>query len=169
MTVTNIQVSIDRVQADGSRKIWYLVTDTIEGDVQVYRGQVNSDFNPSLDFPLYTSAWEANKEAQEIGRAIKRVQRGENALVVSDNPERTTKKKIAKKLIYYAMKEKDPYFLLSLEPLIENLKLNYTNTELANFLDITTDQLIKLNNKYNSIISAKTQLNDADQIQEEWQ
>lgn len=76
-----------------------------------------------------------------------------DSLVLVLNPQWSTSKRLAKKLIYLMMRERDPRLVIWLEPLIVYLRTNYTTQQLSNFLDLTVDQLIKMNRRINTILS----------------
>lgn len=82
-------------------------------------------------------------EAEDIENA------SDNAL----NPRFATAKRIAKKAIRYMMRHNDPEIVLMLEPLIIHLRTNYTNTQLRNFLDLTTAQAQRMNRRINAVLS----------------
>lgn len=70
----------------------------------------------------------------------------------SINPKWTTTKRIVKRLIRKMMREQDPRLVIILEPVIQYLKANYNANQIANFLDITTAQVLRMNRRINAIL-----------------
>lgn len=68
------------------------------------------------------------------------------------NPEFSTDKKIAKKLIRWMLRERNPRIVLFLEPLIVHLQQNFTAQQIANFLDLTVAQVQQINRRVNAIL-----------------
>lgn len=69
------------------------------------------------------------------------------------NPKFSTNKKIAKMLIRWMLRERDPRIVLFLEPLIVYIQTNFNANQVANFLDITIAQVLKINRRVNAILT----------------
>lgn len=98
-----------------------------------------------------------------------------NSLTITQNPRYSTQKRIAKKLIRWMMRERDPRIVIWLEPLITYLAANYTNQQLANFLDLTIPQLSKMDDRIKCILnppatakSAHTLIAEFDIEEDDW-
>jgi len=83
-----------------------------------------------------------------------------NSLTLVQNPKWSTSKRIAKKLIRLMMRKRDPRLVIWLEPLIVYLRTNYTTPQLSAFLNLTTDQLIKMNRSVNAILEDEGTVKD---------
>jgi len=80
-----------------------------------------------------------------------RLEGGENPLTMEF--DYCTAKQAARKMLLYAMRNKEPRLLLLLKPLIEHLKQTYIAIQIANYLGITVDQLTRIWARYNAIIN----------------
>ena len=69
------------------------------------------------------------------------------------NPQWSTTKNTAKHLLYWMMRERDPYIVVYLKPLIQHIQANFNATQIANLLDITAAQVLKLNRRVNAILA----------------
>jgi len=69
------------------------------------------------------------------------------------NPRWSTTKRIAKRLIRWMMRERDPRIVIMLEPLINYIQQNYNANQIANLLDISTQQVLRLNRRVNAILT----------------
>lgn len=166
MAIISSDILRDLASKDGRRKLIIKLVDS-EGDTHILFRKVLSDYDEAAGLVVIASDYEVALAESEAEEAISRVDNGEDALSVVDDFKHSSKKEIAKKLIRYMMRSRSVYVAISMEPLIEYLKSNYTNTQLSAFLDITSDQLVKLNSKYNSVIAQKTMLQAVD-VQEDW-
>lgn len=95
---------------------------------------------------------------QEVNTAQARVEAGEDSLVVVDNPVHSTSKRLAKALLFWMMRERDPYIVLLLESLILDIRATYTLQQVANFLDLTSEQVTRLNTRIDQILNNKADL-----------
>lgn len=92
------------------------------------------------------------QEQEEVELPQEHYDESINPLTFTLNAKFSSDKKIAKKLIRWMMRERDPRIVIWLEPLIQYLRDNFTARQIANFLDITTEQVIKLNQRVNTIL-----------------
>jgi len=167
MPIVSQSILKDQAQADGRRIIIFLFTDDLGNDIIFHRGRVPSDFDADAELLAYVDKMDNILISIELENAISKVESGEDSLTVTNAFHHSTQKETAKKLIRYMIKIKSVYFVLAMESLVEYIKTNYNNGQILTFLDITSDQLITLNSKYNSIITNKTDILAAD-IQEDW-
>lgn len=97
---------------------------------------------------------------EEEDNLVSEIEQGNDVLAFVLSPTHSTSKLLAKKLIRHMMRERDPRLVIALEPLIVYLRANYTNDQLINFLDITTNQSIKMNTRINAILDNKVAVFD---------
>ena len=83
--------------------------------------------------------------------SLSRLETGENPLTMEF--DYCTAKQAARKMILFAMKNKEPRLLLLLKPLVEHLKQTYTAAQIANYLEITVEQLTQVWTRYNAILA----------------
>ena len=95
------------------------------------------------------------------------VERGLDVLSYVQAVDHTTTKIVVKRIIRRMMRERNPYMVIVLEPLIIYLRANYTNAQLMTFLDITAGQATKLNTRINAILDNRTFLDTFDTNAEE--
>lgn len=95
---------------------------------------------------------------QEVGGAQSRVESGEDSLTVVNNPVHSTSKRLAKALLFWMMRERDPYIVLLLESLILDMRANLTAQQVANLLDLTLAQVTRLNTRIDQILNNKADL-----------
>jgi hypothetical protein len=93
---------------------------------------------------------------QEENNIEGRVESGEDPLIITSNPVHSTRKRLVKKLLFWMMREKNPFIVILLEPLIIDIRANFTSIQLQNFLDLTATQVTRLNNRINFILDNKT-------------
>ena len=165
MSIVSSRIVEDAAQKDGRRYLRYGHTDHNATEHVTHVRLVPADFVADADSDA--SRQEASLDESERGEAISRVESGEDALTVVNSFDHSTQKELAKALVYEMVRRRDPYFVLSMEPLIDFIRANFTAPQIRNFLDITAAQLTKLNTKYNAIIANKADLLTAD-IQDEF-
>lgn len=108
---------------------------------------------------------ELNKK--EVLGMVEGIDNGDDPLPLIQSPEHSTSKQLAKKAIRHMMKMRDPFIVITLKPLINYLRANYTNAQLVSFLDLTTAQAIKMNNRINAVLDNKTIYETFDQNAED--
>lgn len=74
-------------------------------------------------------------------------------LALTLSPEWSTTKRVAKHALYWMIREKDPYIVIYLKPLIQHIQANFTAPQIATLLDLTTDQVLALNRRVNAILT----------------
>lgn len=169
---------LDRAQANGRRLVRYrVVLEDNESDQHEFAlppKSVLGDFDAEAYKTTAGDNLLTSQLATEDGSFASRFAADDNSLTWVLNPKWSTGKRIAKKLIRWMMRERDPRIVIWLEPLINYLDANYTPTQLANFLDITIPQLQKMDAKIQAILNApavsasvKVQLAIADTNSEE--
>ena len=121
----------------------------------VYAKLVPTGFDTNADMLSMYADLDTGLDEGEINQQIEDVENGIDVLPVVLNPKHSTFNKIAKALIRHMMRTKDPYLVITLEPLIVYLKANFTNAQIRNRLNITNAQLSKLNNRVNAILNNK--------------
>ena len=155
-SIISSSVIFDRVQADSTRlvRVKFVAEDHDANQFDVFVGprQVAADFNVSDWMAAHESSVLEQLAAQEDAGGLD-LNVVANPLTYAQNPKWSTEKSIAKTMIYWMMRERDPRIVIYLEPLITYLKTNYTVTQLANFLGITEAQVLKMNNRVNAILT----------------
>lgn len=162
MAIQSIEVAIDRPQANGKRKLFYKIVDSFYGESMAFRGMVPQEFDPTSDIVSYSTKWEKSKKQNEIDNAIERVKRGDSALSIIQSTTRNTNIELIKGFLREAYKSRDPYYILQIEDLINNIKLNYTNEQLSVELGVELNKVNVIMNKIEKILLSKSNLNDAD-------
>ena len=170
--ITSSEVFRNRLLADGRRRVRYRYTveDNDGGTEEYVIGPFHrpGGWDVAGNLSVYGSALLDNLEQAEDDGACDPELRGDSLAIVQ-NPRYSTSKRIAKKLIRWMMRERDPRIVIWLEPLIVYLDANYTNVQLANFLDLTIPQLAKMKRRIDAILedplsikSAKTLISEFD-------
>jgi len=153
--VSSTKIS-DRPQADGRRyvRVRFIVADHDDAETEVFIGPrlVASDFD--------VDAWMAAHGGDVLEQMARQEDEGgkdfntvANPQTYALNPKWSTTKRIAKTLVYWMMEEKDPRIVIYLEPLLDYIKANYNATQIANFLDITTAKVLRMNARIDAILS----------------
>lgn len=154
-SVISSQLISDRPQSDGRRYIraLFVLEDNQTNQLDFYIGSrlVPSGFN--------FATWAANNEEQIIAilsgqeeDALLNLEEINDPLSYIQNPKWSTTKVLAKKVIYWMMREKDPRIVIWLKDFINYLKANYNAAEMADFLDINIATIQKMNNRINAIL-----------------
>lgn len=173
------EVFRNRLLADGRRRIRYKFTieDNQSQTEDLFIGPLHrpGDWDVSGNLAYYGDHMLESMQDIEDEEACDSELKG-NSLTITLNPRWSTSKRIAKKLIRWMMRERDPRIVIWLEPLITYLEANYTNTQLANFLDLTIPQLAKMKVRINAILddpltikSAQTLIAEFDAETENWE
>ena len=102
-----------------------------------------------------TPVVDARMIEEEVSAAPGRVEAGENPETIVNNPVHTTTKRLAKRLLFWMMRERDPQIVILLEPLIVFIRANFTAGQIATLLDLTTAQVTRLNTRINRILDNK--------------
>ena len=149
-----VNIVINREQENGKKKVVYEITLTDDlGDDHLFTvGPKFISDDPGEDALVEADrllATQSEDEAQAAEGAIEDGDGLERVLATKWNAS----KKIAKRLILFMMRERDPRLVVLLEPLIQYLRDNYTATQLANWLDITVPQVLRMNRRINAILS----------------
>lgn len=97
----------------------------------------------------------------EYHNLISMIESGEDVLPAILSPAHATSADLAKRVIRYMMRERDPRIVIALEPLITYLRANYTGAQLRNFLDLTVAQAQKMDARINAILDNKAAVFDA--------
>lgn len=139
-----------------------LVFDESTGESRLWDGAIWQIYRTQLHKKQETGLGE--NEAQEM---IELIDRGDDPLPLIQSPEHSTSKKLAKKAIRYMMRKQDPFIVIILEPLIIYLRANYTSDQLIAFLDLTSPQAVKMNNRINAVLDNKTIYDTFDQNAED--
>jgi len=161
MAIQSIEVAIDRPQANGKRKLFYKIVDSFSGESMAFRGMVPQEFDSTSDMVSYSTKWNIRKKQNEIDNAIERVKRGDSALSIIQGETRNTNIELIKGFLKEAYASLDPYYILNIEDLINNIKLNYTNEQLSVALGVELDKVNAIMNKIEKILLSKSNLNDA--------
>jgi len=143
----------DNLQADGRRRVTEQHIDAISRKHCVsYMAEALTDVQaimtaraPILEQTLIDNDTESS---------ISRLEAGENPLTMEF--DYCTAKQAARKMLLHAMRNKEPRLLLLLKSLVEYLKQTYTAVQIANYLDITVEQLTRIWARYNAIIDQET-------------
>ena len=158
MAIVSHQTIEDSAQADGRRHLRYEFIDHL-GETYIHGPiTVASDFDADADRITKVSKMEVRIKEREEGDIQQSAESGEDVLTLVLNPTYSTSKRIAKKLIRFMMRKKDPYLVIALEPLINYLRANYNAAQLKSFLDISTAQAQKMNARIDTILNNKTDL-----------
>ena len=134
--------------------VTYAFTDQVGVDHHVNRLVPASTDHPQALIDL-TPVVDARMIEEEVEAAAGRVLDGENPEQIVNNPVHTTTKRLAKRLLFWMMRERDPYIVILLEPLIVYIRANFNAAQIANLLDLTTDQVTRLNTRINRILDNK--------------
>lgn len=171
MTIISHQTIADsHLQADGRRYIAHVFTDHLGKDIATTLFMADGAWTETeylVDRAAKVTSIELREEESEESHALSLVEGGEDALSFTLSPNYSTPKKIAKKLIRFMMRERDPRIVIALEPLIVYLRANYNNTQLKNFLDLTTAQAQKMNQRINAVLDNKAAVFDVFDANEE--
>ncbi len=166
MSITTHQTIADgHLQADGRRYIRHEFTDHLGGIISVGPKKVDGAWT-TTEYATERSGMVAGIETQlsegEEARLVEELESGVDVLARVQAPTHSTTRRIVRKLIRHMMRQKNPYLVLALEPLLVYLRANYTGAQLKTFLNINTAQLQRLNTRVNSILNNKTVLTDFD-------
>jgi len=134
--------------------VTYRFTDHVGGTHDVNRYVSNTTDHAQALLDLIPDI-NARMIEQEVDSAVSRVESGEDPVVLVNNPDHSTTKRLTKALLYYMMRERDPLFVILLEPLILDIRANFTAVQMAAFLDLTAAQVTKLNGRINNILDNK--------------
>jgi len=150
-----ISVTITHDSGGPERRLHYeIVLEDNDG------GQAPHNIGPIVAAQGFNAPQHANQKAQQLldGNAdaedsgvVERIET-EDSLTLTLNPKWSTSKRIAKRLIRWMMRERDPRIVIALEPLLDYLAANYNANQLANWLGITTQQVLKMNRRINAIL-----------------
>jgi len=151
----------------GSRKyVTYQFTDHLSNTVTVDKlVPLDHDTNAEM-LSMYTGIENSQSNTEEK-LIVDTIETNSDIVTSITSPKYSTAKNLAKKVIYYMMREKDPRIVLALEPLIIYLRANYTNAQLITFLDLTSEQATKMNTRINAILDNKTAFTTFDNNAEE--
>lgn len=137
--------------------VTYAFTDHVGVDHEVNRLVSNTTDHPQALIDL-TPIINTRMIENEVSGAPGRVEAGENPLVLVNNPVHSTTKRLAKELLFWMMREREPIIVIWLEPLILDIRANFTAVQMENFLDLTAAQVTKLNNRINNILDNKADI-----------
>jgi len=166
MPIVISEIFSDDIQRNDERIVYYLFTFHNGDKIKHGPCTLQAGDDAVAHMALIVLECEQRRADLEPIKAVRRIMNGENPLTLAQSPAHTTTKKYVKALLRRAMRERKPDLLLKLEPLINYLRVTYTNTQLANFLDVTTNQLGRINTRYNDLIAIKTTL-DVDELRVE--
>lgn len=176
--IVTSEVFRNRLLADGRRRIRYryVVEDNDLNTEEHFVGPLHrpGDWDVAGNLSVYGDSLLEGMRSGEEREACDANLEG-NPLTISTSSKYSTQKRIAKKLIRWMMREKDPRIVIWLEPLLDHIEANYTPAQIRNFLDISTAQLQKMNQRIKAILdpptvstSVKALLVDFDAEEEEW-
>lgn len=146
----------DRPQAGGRRYVRYHFVceghDASTKDIYIGPKLVSADFDTDADITALGPIILARlAKAEESG--ITELNNVINPLTYALNPVWSSTKEIGKTAIYWMMRERDPRIVIYLEPLIEYIRTNYNSTQIANLLDLTVAQVLRMNRRINAILA----------------
>lgn len=95
---------------------------------------------------------EQRKEAEENFTESVGIESGQSPLDLALNARWSVTPRIARRMILWMMRERDPRIVIFMEPLISYIRANYTATQIATWLDLTIEQVLKMNNRINAIL-----------------
>jgi len=166
--ITSSETHADNhTQADGRRYVRFRFVDHLGGSH--WSGPMLLDGAADYDAIRLSAVprVESDLDEQEQGEACSRLENGEDALVVVNSAQHSTMKKLAKKIIRYAMRNRDVHLLIALEPLITYLRATYTGAQIANFLDVDLPTLSRIAQRYDDLIAVRTVIDaDAGRVEE---
>lgn len=154
-TVISSQKIGDRPQKNGSRYVRYKfvceANDSSTQDVFIGPKLVPSDFDTDADIAALEPVI-LSRLAKEEGDTLEDINFIEDPLPLILSPKWGSTKYLASRILRWMMREKDPRIVIYLEPLIEYIQTNYNATQIANLLDMTTEQVIRLNNRVKAVL-----------------
>ena len=162
--ISHKTIADNHAQVDGMRYVRHSFTNHIGEVIQSPIFKVPASWAETEYLAIRTAmipSVELHQEEGEEVSALSIVESGDDVLALTLDPKYSTSKKIAKKLIRYMMREHDPRIVIALEPLIVYLRANYTNAQLKTFLDLTTLQAQKMNQRINAVLDNKATVFDA--------
>jgi len=134
--------------------VTYRFTDHVGGTHDVNR-YVSNTTDHDAAMTALVSAIDIRMIENEVSSAESRVESGEDSLDIVNNPIHSTTKRLAKRLIFWMMRTRDPLVVILLEPLILDIRATLTVPQIETFLDLTNAQVIKMNNRINNILDNK--------------
>ena len=164
MAIVEQTVHYNRQKGPDQRKVYFKFTDDNGKDYIVGPRFRPLSYDPSTDLAAEAAKLEAELETNEAaeihGIAENNALHNRSADYMTRllAPELTTSKVIAKRLIRWMMRERDPRIVIALEPLIDYLRTNYTAQQLATFLDMTSEEVTRVNTRINRILDHQTDI-----------
>jgi hypothetical protein len=144
----------------------YIFTDHTGGTVKLSK-LVGVGFDTEADALAMYNGISRAQAASEAAQSIEKLEAGADPVALVLNVTHATSKSIAKKLIFHMMRERDPFIVIILEPLIVYLRAELTGAQLLAFLDLTPAQGVRLNTRINAILDNKAALLSADANRED--
>ena len=150
-----VSVTITHDSGGSDRRLHYTIV--LEDNDSV---QSTHEIGPIAADAGFNAPAHANAKAQQLltgaaddedSTVVERVA-SEDSLSIALNPKWSTSKRISKRLIRWMMAERDPRIVVMLEPLLDYLKATYTANQMANWLDITVPQVLKMNRRINAVL-----------------
>ena len=161
MSIVSTTVHTNELTLSGDRRtVRFLMTDHLGAKHLTANRRVNADADLSAIMLSDAVKKERSLALHEEEYSISRVRSGENVLAVINSLRHGTKKGVARVLIRWAMKSEDVYSMLSIKPLVEDIKSTFSFDKMAAFLEITPNQLTRFITRYNKIASNETDLNE---------
>jgi len=164
MPVVTSEVLFDRLLADDQRKVMFRFVDDVGKEHRTSWRYVALDYDEVAGLAAMTIKVNQSLKGREIGNIVGMVTSSKERNVTVDymtpllNPTETTSKDIAKHLIRLMMKLRDPLLVIWLEPLILYIRANYTAPQVATFLDMTPEQVTRMNTRINNILDNKVDI-----------
>lgn len=161
MPIVASRVVEDALQKDGRRYFRYGHTDHNDKEYVTHVRLVPSDYVADADADAPRQ--EIELALQENGDAISRVENGEDSLVVAQAFNHSTEQAISQELIYEMMERlEDVYFVLAMEPLMEDMRARFNAAELATYLLLNNaGELGKINQKYDAVLRSESDIETA--------
>ena len=164
MSIISQRIHTNELSRSGLRRsVRFMLTDHLGKEHLSGNRRVDASLDINDLMAIEVTRTEANLAEDEEMNAIGRVESGEDALVVVDGLSHGKKKKAIRRIVRWAMKSEDVYHMLSIKPIIVELKSRFSGHQIADFLGITGAQLTRLNTRYNKIIANESDLGDVRQ------
>ena len=148
--IVSQQIIEDSPQGANRRRIQYAFTDHL--GVVHKQGYFMADdaFDANADILLRVARIEQGLDEQECNSFA-----GDPMTATFQH---TNRRKVLRRLLIEAMRDENPKLLLALEPAIAWIRANYSGAQVANYLNITIPQAVKLSNRFDALVAIASTL-----------
>lgn len=156
MPIISQKILANNLQVSGKRRVSYEYTTHTGGILNVLSVEVEGGADINADMLSRIPALEGGLIESETN-----IFNGDPLTTVF---KYTTKKTVIRKMLIKAMQDENPKALLKLKPIIDWVRASYTGAQIANYLEITTQQAQKLATRFDALVLVQSTL-DADTVE----